>query len=527
MLPAQTFIPDAGATVPEMQRDLVAALDQGTTGTRFTIYAADGTVVARRSAAHRQLRPRPGWVEHDPLEIWHRTERVIAATLADAHVDPRAIAALGVTNQRETTVLWDVHTGQPCANAIVWQCTRTRALCDALIRRGVAPEIRAKTGLPVHTYFSGPKIQWLLNAASGTRARAERGDVVFGTMDSWLLWNLTGGPDGGVHATDYTNASRTLLMHLRHLDWDDELLAVLDVPRAMLPAIRPSSSPTAYGVTDAAGVFHAEIPVGGVVGDQQAALIGQACFARGDVKATIGTGCFVLMNTGAAIVPSTHGLLTTCAYGFEGQPCCYALEGSVAMAGATVRWLRDNLGLIATAAETEALARAVSAERSAGAYLVPAFSGLFAPHWDMSARGCIVGLTAYTRREHLVHAALEAIGYQTRDVLEAMVQDAALPITAISADGGASANRYLLQLQANILGVPILRPRDLETTSRGAAHAAAVAVGVWDDAAASTRDAAVLQTFTPTWSREERDDRYAGWRRAVERSRGWVEESGA
>jgi glycerol kinase len=504
-----------------MKRELVAAIDQGTTGTRFTIYAADGTIVARRYEAHQQLRPRPGWVEHDPLEIWHRTERVITATLAGAHVDARAIAALGVTKQRETTVLWDVHTGQPCYNAIVWQCTRTRTLCDALIRQGVASEIREKTGLPVHTYFSGPKIQWIMNAAPETRARAERGDVVFGTMDSWLIWNLTGGPAGGVHATDYTNASRTLLMHLRRLDWDDGLLAVLDVPRAMLPSIRPSSSPSAYGVTDAAGVFHAEIPVCGVIGDQQAALIGQACFAQGDVKNTYGTGCFLLMNTGDAIVPSTHGLLTTCAYGFEGQPCRYALEGSVAMAGATVRWLRDNLGLITAASETETLARTVSTERSAGTYFVPAFSGLFAPYWDMSARGCIVGLTEYTRREHLVHAALEAIGYQTRDVLEAMVKDAAVPVTAIKADGGASSNGYLLQLQADILGVPVLRPRDLETTSRGAAHAAAVAVGVWDDAVVSKR-AAVHRTFTPRWSRVEREERYAGWRRAVERSRGWV-----
>jgi len=506
-----------------MERNFIATIDQGTTGTRFMVFRKNGEVVARRYEEHRQIYPRPGWVEHDPLEIWQRTRRVIKETLRESRINPREIAAIGVTNQRETTVLWNLKTGRPCCNAIVWQCTRTREICEELKEKGLEPLIKEKTGLYAYTYFSGPKIKWILDNIPGVKEKAERGEIVFGNMDTWIIWNLTGGAEGGVHITDYTNASRTMLMNLETLNWDEELLEELKIPSRMLPEIKPSSDKETYGNTKEDGVFKAEIPVCGDVGDQQAALIGQTCFRRGEAKNTYGTGCFMLMNTGEKPIPSKHGLLTTCAYGFEKDRCTYALEGSVAIAGAAIQWLRDNLKIIRSASETEEIAKSVAEEGSGGIYFVPAFSGLFAPHWDMYARGCIVGITRYTRREHLVHAALEAICYQTRDVLEAMMEDSGISLAELRVDGGASVNNYLMQLQADILGVKVVRPTVTETTSLGAAYAAGLAVGFWEDLEEIRRNWKVERVFTPRWSEERRERLYKGWKRAVERSRGWIE----
>ncbi len=499
----------------------IAAVDQGTTGTRFMLFSPEGKVVASHYQEHRQIYPRPGWVEHDPLEIWQRTLEVIQAALAKSGVRPQEIAAIGVTNQRETTIVWDPRTGQPLYNAVVWQCTRTTEICQDLLNQGLEATVRERTGLPIATYFSGPKLRWLLENVPGLRERAEAGEALFGTVDTWLIWNLTGGPKGGVHVTDVSNASRTMLMNLQTLDWDPHMLEVLGVPRAMLPAIRPSSDPAFYGVTPEDGPLGAEIPVCGDLGDQQAALFGQACYDVGEAKNTYGTGCFMLLNTGTTPVPSRHGLLTTLAYQLGNGPAVYALEGSIAITGAAVQWLRDNLGLIRNAAETEEIAQSV--EDAGGIYFVPAFSGLFAPYWDMYARGVIVGLTRYVTRAHLVRATLEAICYQTREVLEAMKADSGVSLTRLKVDGGAVANNFLMQLQADILGVPVVRPTVGETTALGAAYAAGLAAGVWKDLDALRQNWGVDRVFTPQWDEARREAGYRGWLRAVERARGWLQ----
>jgi glycerol kinase len=496
-------------------RELVAALDAGTSSTRCIVYDGAGRELAREQREHRQLLPRPGWVEHDPVELWERARAVVTGALRRAGVAAGDLAGLGIANQRETTVVWDRHTGRPLCNAIVWQDTRTDRIAAALERDGRGATIRARAGLPPATYFSAGKLQWILENVAGARRAAERGDALFGTVDSWLLWNLTA---GGVHATDATNASRTMLMNLATLAWDDELLALFGVPRSMLPEIRPSAGADRFGTTE---LFGGELPVAAVVGDQQAATVGQACFGVGEAKNTYGTGSFLLVNTGREIVRSRSGLLSTVLLHRSGEQPVYALEGSVAVTGALVQWLRDELGLIRDAAETETLAGEV--EDSAGIYLVPAFSGLFAPYWRPDARGVVVGLSRSVTKAHLVRAALEAICYQCRDVADALVADAGLPLAVLKADGGGSANDVLLQLQADILGVPVLRPATLETTALGAASLAGLATGLWssvDELRALWREE---RRFEPTWSDERRAEAYAGWRRAVERSLGWVE----
>jgi glycerol kinase len=484
------------------------------------IFDREGQVASACYEEHEQIYPRPGWVEHDPLEIWQKTGRVIQGALGAEGIDPRSIAGLGITNQRETTIVWDPTTGEPLYNAIVWQCTRTRDICQQLIGEGLEPLFQAKTGLVVSAYFSGPKIKWILDNVPGVRAKAEQGEALFGNMDTWLIWNLTGGPDGGVHVTDYTNASRTMLMDLSTLSWDDELLEVLDVPRAMLPEIRPSSDKFFYGTTLNDGPFGAPIPVCGDLGDQQGALVGQTCFSPGEAKNTYGTGCFTLLNTGKEIVSSDNGLLTTVAYGTEPGEAIYALEGSIAITGAAVQWLRDNLEIIETAAETEAIARSV--EDAAGIYFVPAFSGLFAPHWDMDARGVIVGLTRYVTRAHIVRATLEAICYQSREVLEAMEADSGITLAALKADGGAVVNDFLMQLQADILGTPVIRPQVSETTALGSAYMAGLAAGLWNNIADLRRNWGVDRRFEPRWNARRRESSYGGWKRAVERAKSWM-----
>ncbi|MDQ7843024.1 MAG: glycerol kinase GlpK [Armatimonadota bacterium] len=501
----------------------VAAVDQGTTGTRCMIFTRDGRVHASAYREHRQLSPRPGWVEHNPMEIWETTQAVIREAMAQGEVGAEQLAAIGITNQRETTVVWERATGRPVHNAIVWQDTRTRELCQRIIDDGFDDHIRRVTGLRSATYFSGPKLAWLLDHVPGLRARAERGEVLFGTIDTWLIWRLTGGPSGGAHVTDYTNASRTMLMDLSRLEWDAEILAYLRIPVHCLPQIRPSSDRAFYGTTRADGPLGGVVPVCGDLGDQQAALAGQVCFEVGDAKNTYGTGNFMLLNTGGTPVPSSRGLLTTGAYGVEEGRCTYALEGSIAVTGAAVQWLRDNLGLISAAAETEAVAQSVP--DSGGVYFVPAFSGLFAPYWDMDARGVIVGLTRFADRRHLVRATLEAICYQTREVLDAMRADAGIPLTVLKVDGGAVRNNFLMQLQADILGVPVIRPTVSETTALGAAYMAGLAVGVWRDLADLRRNWQVDRIFEPVWSEDRREAGYRLWRRAVERARGWLSPS--
>jgi glycerol kinase len=499
-----------------------AAIDQGTTGTRFMVFDRAGQAVASTYEEHTQITPRPGWVEHDAGEIWAKTQRVIREALNEGGISPADIAGVGITNQRETTVVWDPSTGEPLCNAIVWQDTRTRELCQQLIADGLEPTFRQKTGLPIATYFSGPKLKWLLDHVPGLREKAEAGQALFGTVDAWLIWNLT-----GAHITDVTNASRTMLMDLRALDWDDELLEILVIPRQMLPRIRPSSAPAFYGTTRIDGPVGGVVPVCGDLGDQQAALFGQTCYDVGEAKNTYGTGCFMLLNTGSEPIPSQSGLLTTVAYGLP-EGTTYALEGSIAVTGAAVQWLRDNLGLIQDAAETESIAQSV--EDTGGIYFVPAFSGLFAPYWDMDARGVIVGLTRYVTRAHIVRATLEAICYQTRDVLEAMEADAAHPsdasigLASLKVDGGATVNDFLMQLQADVLGVEVVRPTVHETTALGAAYAAGLATGLWAGLDELRVNWGVDRVFEPRWDETRREEAYAGWKRAVERSRGWVQE---
>ena len=491
-----------------------AAIDQGTTGTRFMLFDRTGHIVASQYEEHTQIYPQPGWVEHDAGEIWAKTRRVIGGALAESGIQPQEIAGIGVTNQRETTIVWDPATGEPLYHALVWQDTRTREICQQLVADGLEPTFRQKTGLPIATYFSGPKLKWMLDNVPGLRKKAEAGQAIFGNVDTWVIWNLT-----GAHITDVTNASRTMLMNLRALDWDDELLGILSIPRQMLPAIRPSSDPNFYGATRAEGPVGGALPVCGDLGDQQAALFGQTCYSPGEAKNTYGTGCFMLLNTGPEPVPSKSGLLTTVAYGLP-SGATYALEGSIAITGAAVQWLRDNLGLIQNAAETETIAQSV--DDAGGIYFVPAFSGLFAPYWDMDARGVLVGLTRYVTRAHIVRATLEAICYQTRDVLEAMRADSGINLTALKVDGGATVNNFLMQLQADVLGVPVVRPTVHETTALGAAYAAGLATGLWSGLDELRANWSVDRIFEPQWDEARREEAYAGWKKAVERSRGWM-----
>ncbi|NJC72238.1 glycerol kinase GlpK [Planosporangium thailandense] len=501
--------------------DFVGAVDQGTTSTRFMIFDHNGNEVGRHQLEHEQILPQAGWVEHNPVEIWERTSAVIRTAMNSLGLDASDLAALGITNQRETTVVWNRRTGRPYYNAIVWQDTRTDRIASALDRDGRGDIIRRKAGLPPATYFSGGKIQWILENVDGVRAAAENGDAIFGNTDTWLLWNLTGGPDGGVHVTDVTNASRTMLMDLETLDWDDELLSLFNIPRAMLPEIRPSSDPTRYGVTLAGGPLGGEVPLTADLGDQQAATVGQVCFTPGEAKNTYGTGNFMLLNTGTDIVRSKHGLLTTVAYRFGDEAPVYALEGSIAVTGSAVQWLRDQLGIISGAAQSEALARQV--EDNGGVYFVPAFSGLFAPYWRSDARGAIVGLSRYNTNAHLARATLESICYQTRDVAEAMAQDSGVSLDVLKVDGGVTANSLCMQLQADILGVPVSRPVVAETTALGAAYAAGLAVGFWKNTDELRENWNEHQRWSPTWSPERREDGYAKWKKAVGRTLDWVD----
>ncbi len=498
----------------------VGAIDQGTTSSRFIVFDQYGAIVSVAQREHEQIYPKPGWVEHAAAELGRNTEAGIGVGLARGGLRSSDLAAVGITNQRETTVLWDRNTGAPLHNALVWQDTRTADLVAAYARDGGQDRFRSRTGLPLATYFSGLKLRWLLDNVPGARQKAAGGDALFGTVDTWLLWNLTGGSAGGAHLTDVTNASRTQLLDLETLDWDDELLAELQVPRELLPRIVPSSA--SYGA--ATIVALKGVPLAGILGDQQAALVGQTCFESGEAKNTYGTGCFMLMNTGQRIVPSTAGLVTTLAYQFGDEPPHYALEGSIAIAGALVQWLRDNLGLIAKSADVEALAKQV--QDNGDVYIVPAFSGLFAPYWQDRARGVITGLTRYANRSHIARAALESVAYQTRDVLEAMEKDSGIPIKELRVDGGMVANELLMQFQADQLGVPVVRPRVTETTALGAAYAAGLAVGYWSSRAELVRNWGVERRWQPKMADAERRKLYAAWQKAVRRSFDWVDRAG-
>ncbi|WP_327170789.1 glycerol kinase GlpK [Streptomyces sp. NBC_01336] len=494
----------------------VAAIDQGTTSSRCIIFDQDGAVVAVDQREHRQIFPRPGWVEHDASEIWTTVQDVVAGALERAGLRADRLTALGITNQRETTVLWDRATGLPVHHAIVWQDTRTADLCHELGGTDGQDRFRATTGLPLASYFSGPKAAWLLDHVPGLRERAERGEIAFGTMDSWLIWNLTGGTAGGVHVTDVTNASRTMLMDLETLRWDPAVLAAMNIPEAVLPEIRSSSEVYGTAVGALAGV-----PVASALGDQQAAVFGQACYDPGTAKNTYGTGSFLLLNTGNRPVPSKNGLITTLGYRIGDEPPVYCLEGSIAITGALVQWFRDQLGIIGNAAEIETLAASV--EDNGGAYIVPAFSGLFAPYWRSDARGVITGLTGYVTKAHLARAVLEATSWQTREVVDAMYQDSGVPITTLKVDGGMTANHLLMQHQADVLGVPVIRPKIAETTCLGAAYAAGLATGVWSGLDELKTHWQRDVEWQPRMEPEDREREYGNWRKAVERSFGWQE----
>jgi glycerol kinase len=499
----------------------VGAVDQGTTSTRFMVFDHAGSEVARHQLEHKQILPQAGWVEHDPVEIYQRTCDAIEGALSQVSLSAQDLAAVGITNQRETTVVWNSKTGEPLYNAIVWQDTRTDQIMHRLEQVGAGDTIRRKAGLPPATYFSGGKVQWILDNVAGARAAAERGEAIFGNIDTWVIWNLTGGINGGVHVTDVTNASRTMLFNLQTLDWDDELLGLFTIPRRMLPAIRPSSDPNPYGMTDRHGPFKGNVPLCADLGDQQAATVGQVCFTPGEAKNTYGTGNFMLLNTGTNIVPSHAGLLTTVCYQLGAAPPIYALEGSVAVTGSAVQWLRDQLGIIKQASDIEALANTV--KNNGGVYFVPAFSGLYAPYWRADARGCIVGLSRFNDKGHLARATLEAICYQTRDVLDAMVKDSGVRLEILKVDGGATVNDALMQLQADILGVPVVRPVVPETTALGAAYAAGLAVGFWTDTEEMRRNWQADKQWEPRWSDDQRAAGYVGWQKAIERTLNWVD----
>lgn len=486
------------------------------------LFDRSGSIVAYDQREHTQIFPQSGWVEHDALEIWQNTQVIIANTLQKAGISKGDIAAIGITNQRETAVVWHKETGQPVFNAIVWQDVRTDAICRQIEEAGFGDLIYHRTGLPVATYFSAPKVRWILDNVNGTRELAESGKLLFGNIDTWLIWQLTGGTNGGLHITDPTNASRTMLMDLEMLAWDEELLEIIRVPQSMLPQIRPSSDPELYGHTLVDGPFAEAIPIAGDLGDQQAATVGQTCFDPGEAKNTYGTGCFMILNTGTEMIHSQNGLLTTIGYQFGDKAPVYALEGSINMAGATVQWLRDNLQLIKSAAETEEIAQSVS--DTGGCYLVPAFSGLFAPYWRSDARGVLVGLTRYVSRAHIVRAALESICYQTREVLDAMNADSGVPLQSLKVDGGATVNNFLMQIQSDILGTEVIRPKVAETTSLGAAYAAGLAVGFWPDLESLRSNWQVDRIWRPQLTQSEREAGYAGWKKAVERTFNWVSE---
>lgn len=491
----------------------IGAIDQGTTSTRFIVFDEAGSIVATAQQEHAQIYPQPGWVEHSPAEILRNTDAVIAAALANAKLGARDIAAVGITNQRETTVLWDRRSGEPLHNALVWQDTRVDPLVAYFAAEGGKDRFRASTGLPLASYFSGLKARWLLDHVAGARAQADAGDVLFGTIDSWLLWHLT----RGSHITDVTNASRTQLMNLHSLQWDEELLRTFRIPSGILPRIVSSSE--IYGEI-AHGPLKG-VPIAGILGDQQAALVGQTCFAPGEAKNTYGTGCFVLINTGNKPVSSAAGLITTVAYKLGDAAACYALEGSIAISGALVQWLRDNLGIIRTSAEIEALAASV--EDNGDVYIVPAFSGLYAPHWKDHARGVIAGLTRYANKAHIARAALEATAYQTRDVLTAMEQDSGIRLSELRVDGGMVVNDLLMQFQADILDAAVVRPKVTETTALGAAYAAGLAVGYWKNISELKRNWGIEKTWQPRMSKEQRGKLYGSWQKAVTRSFGWME----
>ncbi|MCG8350738.1 MAG: glycerol kinase GlpK [Chloroflexales bacterium] len=495
----------------------VAAIDQGTTSTRCMIFDHSGGVIAVDQREHEQIFPRPGWVEHNPAEIWDRTRSVVQGVLQKANAATSDLAAVGITNQRETTVVWNKKTGQAVYNAIVWQDTRTDQLVNQFARDGGQDRFRQKVGLPLATYFSGPKIRWILDNVEGARQAAENGDIVFGNIDTFVAWWLTGGPDGGIHITDVSNASRTMLMSLETQSWDDEILQIMGIPRQMLPEIRPSS--VVYG--ECKGILGG-VALAGILGDQQAATVGQTCYSAGEAKNTYGTGNFMLLNTGNDLIHSKSGLLTTPAYKFGDQPVVWALEGSIAVTGSLVQWLRDNVGIISAAPEVEDLARKV--DDNGGMYIVPAFSGLFAPYWRSDARGVMVGLTRYINKNHIARAALEATAYQTREVAEAMNKDSGVELTSLKVDGGMVYNDLLMQFQADILGVPVVRPKVAETTALGAAYAAGLATGYWKTTDEMRSNWQVDKTWEPKMSEDQREELYAGWKKAVTRTFDWAED---
>jgi len=499
----------------------VGALDQGTTSNRFIIFDHGGNIVGLDQKEHEQIFPKPGWVEHNPSEIWQNTRDVIRGALKNAGLSGSDLAAIGITNQRETTVIWNKHTGTPFSNAVVWQCTRTDEICRDLMREQGQNRFRAKTGLPIATYFSGPKIKWILDNVAPARQAADNGDALFGTMETWIIWWLTGGPDGGSHVTDVTNASRTMLMDLQTLKWDEDILQTLDIPPQILPRIVPSSDENTWGTSLKDGPLEAEIPICGALGDQQAALVGQTCFDMGEAKNTYGTGCFLLLNTGTTPTVSRQGLLTTLGYQINDQAPVYCLEGSIAITGALVQWLRDNLGLISSAPEIETLAQTV--EDNGGAYFVPAFSGLFAPYWRSDARGAIVGLTRYVNKGHIARAVLEASAYQTCDIVKAMNKDSGVELSRLKVDGGMVANEVLMQFQSDMLNVPVIRPRVSETTALGAAYAAGLAVGFWSGLDELRQNWAEDKTWQPSMASAVREKYYREWKKAVDRTFNWVE----
>ena len=497
--------------------DYVVAIDQGTTSTRAIVFDHAGSVVATGQVEHEQIFPKAGWVEHEPAEIWRNTRKVIGLAISQADITRHDIVAVGITNQRETTVIWDKATGDPVYNAIVWQDTRTQEIVQHLAD-GDVDRFKQQTGLPLSTYFAGTKIVWILDNVNGARERAEKGELLFGTTDTWVTWNLTGGPDGGEHVTDVTNASRTLLMDLETLDWDDDLLTAFNIPRSLLPRIASSSE--VYGTVESSSVLR-EVPIAGILGDQQAATFGQAAFHTGGAKNTYGTGNFLIVNTGEEIVHSENGLLTTVAYRLGDQPANYALEGSIAVTGSLVQWLRDNLGIIDHASDVERLA--LSVDDNGGAYIVPAFSGLFAPYWRPDARGAIVGLTRFVNKAHLARAALESTAFQTREVLDAVNADTGIPLEELKVDGGMIENGLLMQFQADILGVPVVRPVVAETTALGAAYAAGLAVGFWKDTDELEKKWQEEKRWEPQIDDDQREQLLATWKKAVTKTFDWTE----
>ncbi|CEO06430.1 glycerol kinase GlpK [Paraclostridium sordellii] len=492
------------------------ALDQGTTSSRAILFDKEGNLVATSQKEFTQFYPKPGWVEHNPMEIWGSQSGVMREVLETNGIKPEQVCGIGITNQRETTIIWDKNTGKPIYNAIVWQCRRTSHICDELEAKGYKEIIKEKTGLILDAYFSGTKIKWILDNVEGAREKAENGELLFGTVDTWLIWNLT---RGKVHVTDYSNAARTMLYNIKELKWDDEILEMLDIPKSMLPEVKPSSY--IYGHTDEHMLGGAQIPIAGCAGDQQAALFGQTCFEEGCAKNTYGTGCFMLMNTGEKMVESKNGLLTTIAWGVDGK-VEYALEGSIFIGGAAIQWLRDELRILFDAQQSEFYSQSIGDTN--GVYVVPAFAGLGAPYWDMYARGCIMGLTRGANRAHLVRATLESIAYQVKDVLNAMQEDSGLNLKNLKVDGGASANNFLMQFQSDILNVNINRPKVLETTAMGAAYLAGLAVGFYKDKEDIKKSVTIEREFEPHMSEEKRKVLYKGWKRAVERSLLWAKE---